>query len=205
MPAAPYPYLLLLLPAAVLARDDFRTRRVSVAWLAALGIIAAGTSWQQSGLRTMLLQTACNAILTAVLLGGVALWLRVRGWLGSRPKSALSSSRRLRCAPDTEAATRRAPAVARGLRIAQNPSKAIPSASRTRLARQFGAGDAVFLLAVTPLFAPTEFLYFLLAACIAAFIWWSLLRSKRRRTIPLAGFMALTLVGYSLCKFFGLW
>ena len=39
---APYPYLLLLVPAAVLARDDFRTRRVDASWLAVLGTVSVG-------------------------------------------------------------------------------------------------------------------------------------------------------------------
>ena len=48
---APYPYLLLLLPAAVLARDDFRTRRVGILWLAALGAAAVVAAWSTQGAR----------------------------------------------------------------------------------------------------------------------------------------------------------
>ena len=75
---APYPYLLLFLPAAVLARDDFRTRRVSVAWLAVLGAVSVGVSRHTLGWGTMLLQTAGNAAL--LLLSGTALfgYLRLR-------------------------------------------------------------------------------------------------------------------------------
>jgi len=75
---APYPYLLLFLPAAVLARDDFRTRRVDASWLAVLSAVSVGVSWHTLGWRTMLLQTAGNAAL--LLLSGTALfgYLRLR-------------------------------------------------------------------------------------------------------------------------------
>ena len=75
---ASYPYLLLFLPAAVLARDDFRTRRVDASWLAVLGTVSVGVSWHTLGWRTMLLQTAGNAAL--LLLSGTALfgYLRLR-------------------------------------------------------------------------------------------------------------------------------
>ena len=112
---APYPYLLLLVPAAVLARDDFRTRRVDASWLAVLGTVSVGVSWHTLGWRTMLLQTAGNAAL--LLLSGTALF----GYL------------RLR---------------------------------RLAVRHSVGFGDALFLLAVAPLFAPTEFLWFLIAACV---------------------------------------
>jgi len=69
---APYPSLLLFLPAAVLARDDFRTRRVDASWLAVLGTVSVGVSWHTLGWRTMLLQTAGNAAL--LLLSGTALF-----------------------------------------------------------------------------------------------------------------------------------
>ncbi len=114
---APYPYLLLLVPAAVLARDDFRTRRVDASWLAVLGTVSVGVSWHTLGWRTMLLQTAGNAAL--LLLSGTALF----GYL------------RLR---------------------------------RLAVRHSVGFGDALFLLAVAPLFAPTEFLWFLIAACVVA-------------------------------------
>lgn len=111
---ASYPYLLLFLPAAVLARDDFRTRRVDASWLAVLGTVSVGVSWHTLGWRTMMLQTAGNAAL--LLLSGTALF----GYL------------RLR---------------------------------RLAVRHSVGSGDVLFLLAVAPLFAPTEFLRFLIAAC----------------------------------------
>lgn len=114
---ASYPYLLLFLPAAVLARDDFRTRRVDASWLAVLGTVSVGVSWHTLGWRTMLLQTAGNAAL--LLLSGTALF----GYL------------RLR---------------------------------RLAVRHSVGSGDTLFLLAVAPLFAPTEFLWFLIAACVTS-------------------------------------
>lgn len=66
----------------------------------------------------------------------------------------------------------------------------------------FGAGDVVMLAAVVPLFSPTAYVRFLLASCLAALGWWAV---RRPATIPLAGFMALTLGVYALCKTAGLW
>ena len=142
---APYPYLLLLVPAAVLARDDFRTRRVDASWLAVLGTVSVGVSWHTLGWRTMLLQTAGNAAL--LLLSGTALF----GYL------------RLR---------------------------------RLSVRHAFGAGDVLFLLAVAPLFAPTEFLRFLIAACVVALLWW-VCCGRRRRTIPFVGAAGIVLIGWA--------
>lgn len=66
----------------------------------------------------------------------------------------------------------------------------------------FGAGDAMMMVAVTPLFTPAGYVWFLLAGCVAALVWWSV---KRPATLPLAGFMALTLAVYVLSKPAGLW
>lgn len=68
--------------------------------------------------------------------------------------------------------------------------------------RYFGAGDAVMLAAVAPLFTPSAYIRFLLAANLAALGWWAV---RRPATIPLAGFMALTLSVYVVCKTAGLW
>lgn len=73
---------------------------------------------------------------------------------------------------------------------------------RAFFVRSFGAGDAVMMAAVAPLFEPVAYVHFLLASSLAALIWWTL---KRPATIPLAGFMALTLCVYTLCKTAGLW
>lgn len=66
----------------------------------------------------------------------------------------------------------------------------------------FGAGDAVMLAAVAPLFSPECYVRFLLVCCLTALGWWVV---RRPATIPLAGFMALTLAVYALCKTAGLW
>ena len=150
---AHYPYLLLLVPAAVLARDDFRTRRVDASWLAVLGTVSVGVSWHTLGWRTMLLQTAGNAAL--LLLSGTALF----GYL------------RLR---------------------------------RLSVRHAFGAGDVLFLLAVAPLFAPTEFLRFLIAACVVALLWW-VCCGRRRRTIPFVGAAGIVLIGWAALQFLRLW
>ena len=150
---APYPSLLLFLPAAVLARDDFRTRRVDASWLAVLGTVSVGVSWHTLGWRAMLLQTAGNAAL--LLLSGTALF----GYL------------RLR---------------------------------RLSVRHAFGAGDVLFLLAVAPLFAPTEFLWFLIAACVVALLWW-VCCGRRRRTIPFVGAAGIVLIGCAALQFLRLW
>lgn len=68
--------------------------------------------------------------------------------------------------------------------------------------RSLGSGDVVMLGALSPLFAPDSYVRFVLAACIAALGWWVV---KRPSTLPLAGFMALTLVAYVIYKITGLW
>ena len=142
---APYPYLLLLVPAAVLARDDFRTRRVDASWLAVLSAVSVGVSWHTLGWRTMLLQTAGNAAL--LLLSGTALF----GYL------------RLR---------------------------------RLAVRHSVGSGDT--------LFAPTEFLWFLIAACVVALLWW-VCCGRRRRTIPFVGAAGIVLIGWAALQFLRLW
>ncbi len=153
MPPLPLVYLLPLIPAAVLARDDFRTRRVPVLWLAALGVSAIAAAWLTEGWRTMLLQTAGNAAL--LLLSGALL----AGYLRMRRLSVRHSA---------------------------------------------GAGDAAFLLAVAPLFAPTEFLRFLIAACVVALLQWGCC-GRRRRTIPFVGAAGIVLIGWAALQFLRLW
>lgn len=150
---SPYPYLLLLLPVAVLARDDFRTRRVDASWLAVLSAVSVGVSWHTLGWRTMLLQTAGNAAL--LLLSGMLLvgYLRLR---------------------------------------------------RLAVRHSVGAGDVLFLLAVAPLFAPTEFLWFLITACVVALLWW-VCCGRRRRTIPFVGAGGIALAGWVAFRFLRLW
>lgn len=148
-------YLLLLVPAAPLAYDDFRMRRVAVVWLAVLGGTAVAVGWLAAGLQPMLVHAAVNA--GVLVLFGCAMLLY-------------------------EFARRRGPG--------------------DYFSRSFGAGDAVMMAAVAPLFSPAAYVRFLLAACIAALGWWAV---KRPGTIPLAGFMALTLAVYVVCKTAGLW
>lgn len=73
---------------------------------------------------------------------------------------------------------------------------------RAFFTRYIGAGDVVMLAAVAPLFSPAGYVRFLLVCCLAALGWWVV---RRPETIPLAGFMALTLAVYALCKTAGLW
>lgn len=141
------------MPAAVLARDDFRTRRVDASWLAVLGTVSVGVSWHTLGWRTMMLQTAGNAAL--LLLSGTALF----GYL------------RLR---------------------------------RLAVRHSVGSGDVLFLLAVAPLFAPTEFLWFLIAACVVALLRW-VCCGRRRRTIPFVGAAGIVLIGWAALQFLRLW
>ena len=65
------------------------------------------------------------------------------------------------------------------------------------------AGDVLFLLAVAPLFAPTEFLWFLIAACVVALLWW--VCCGRRRTIPFVGAAGIVLIGWAALQFLRLW
>lgn len=156
MPMPPlWYYLLLLVPAAPLAYDDFRMRRVAVVWLAVLGAVAVAVGWLSAGLRPMLVHTAANACML-VLFGSAMLLCH---FSRRRPPGEFFS-------------------------------------------RSFGAGDAVMMVAVAPLFSPAAYVRLLLAACIAALGWWAV---KRPATIPLAGFLALTLVVYVVCKTAGLW
>lgn len=73
---------------------------------------------------------------------------------------------------------------------------------RTFFTHYFGSGDVVMLAVVAPLFSPECYVRFLLVCCLAALGWWVV---RRPATIPLAGFMALTLAVYALCKTAGLW
>lgn len=65
-----------------------------------------------------------------------------------------------------------------------------------------GLGDTCMALALAPLFDPVAYVRLLLAAGFAALAWWCV---RRPATIPLAGFMALSLVVYVVFKTAGLW
>ncbi len=154
MLSASYSYLLLLLPAVPLARDDFRTRRVGVVWLAVFGVTALAVGGLCDGWRTMLLHAAVNALLLGLLGVLLAAYLRL---------------------------------------------------CRKRIDRSLGAGDAVFLLVITPLFSPEAYLHFLIAACVLALVWWTFLRPPRRSTIPFVGVAGIALGGWILVKIIRVW
>lgn len=148
-------YALLLPPAFTLARDDFRTRSVAVAWLGILTAASFTVGLATAGLSTMLLHTALNTGVVFLLAGTMMLCEVLR----RRPL-------------------------------------------REFFTRSFGMGDAVTMLAATPLFDTETYVRFLLASGIVALGWWTV---KRPATIPLAGFMALALAGYALFKIIAPW
>lgn len=67
-------YLLLLPPTTLLVREDFRIRKVSVAWLATLGIVSIAVGCTADGLRPMLWNTATNAIITLLFCCCLGVW-----------------------------------------------------------------------------------------------------------------------------------
>ena len=75
---------------------------------------------------------------------------------------------------------------------------------RLAVRHSVGSGDTLFLLAVAPLFAPTEFLWFLIAACVVALLWW-VCCGRRRRTIPFVGAAGIVLIGWAALQFLRLW
>lgn len=75
---------------------------------------------------------------------------------------------------------------------------------RRFFSRAFGAGDVAMLCALAPLFDPLGYVRLLVAACLPALAWWSVAR-KRRRTIPFAGMLALTLIGHAVFRFIRAW
>lgn len=57
------------------------------------------------------------------------------------------------------------------------------------LRRHLGSGDLLFVLALTPLFAPKEFLVFLLASMVGGLAWWMV--NGREDSIPLVGILGI--------------
>lgn len=57
------------------------------------------------------------------------------------------------------------------------------------LKRLLGAGDIVFLFALTPLFGPKEYVIFIISASVFSLCWWLCIMTLRRRnaTIPFIG------------------
>lgn len=65
-----------------------------------------------------------------------------------------------------------------------------------------GAGDAVAMVSLLPLFGPVSYVRFLLFSSLTALVWWLL---SRAATLPLVGFMGLTLTGYALYQIADIW
>lgn len=63
-----------------------------------------------------------------------------------------------------------------------------------RIKDYIGAGDIVFVLALTPLFSLAEYLIFLLVAMVGSLLWWCIVRIKKRNniTIPFIGTAGVT-------------
>lgn len=148
-------YLMLLLPAVPLARQDFRLREVSVGWLALLGVVSVAAGWCSFGLRGTMVHVAVNAGILVLFGGAMVLYHLLR----RRPLQEFFT-------------------------------------------RSFGAGDALMMLAVAPIFCPTAYVRFLLVSSLAATGCWLV---RRSRTVPLAGWMALTLAAYAISGTAGLW
>lgn len=143
-----WPCWLLMISAVFLARDDFRSRRVSVVWLTILGMAAVVEGLRKDGLYLMLQHVTINAVL--LLLLGIAMV----SWQFLRRRQI-----------------------------------------RTFFITDMGIGDVIMALAIVPLFTPICYVRFLLYAALLALLWWCM---RRPSTIPLAGFMALMLVVYTI-------
>lgn len=68
--------------------------------------------------------------------------------------------------------------------------------------RYLGAGDIVFLAALTPLFGLREYLIFLIAAAVGSLAWWLTVRIVRRRSvsIPFIGTSGIFLCAFLLIR-----
>jgi len=65
----------------------------------------------------------------------------------------------------------------------------------------FGFGDFLFLISVTPFFAPTNFfLFFISGMLLSAITHASISRSIAQPTIPLAGYLAIYLLGLKVIQ-----
>ncbi|MDR1198596.1 MAG: hypothetical protein LBK94_06240 [Prevotellaceae bacterium] len=65
-----------------------------------------------------------------------------------------------------------------------------------------GMGDALFFIALTPVFESANFIYFLIASCLAALAWWSAIYviTRKKRTVPLVGISGCLLSVYVITK-----
>lgn len=64
-----WPYLLPVLPIAILAKEDFYRRRVGLFWLILSGVSLAIVGYAVEGICVMALHFACNTILAGILFG----------------------------------------------------------------------------------------------------------------------------------------
>lgn len=69
-----WPYLLLIVPAAVLAYEDFRIRQVQILWLAIMTIISIGCAWYTMGWHVSLHNAVCNMIIATLIIVGILGW-----------------------------------------------------------------------------------------------------------------------------------
>lgn len=70
------------------------------------------------------------------------------------------------------------------------------------LSRHIGIGDILFFVAVTPLFALKEYLYFMIMAMTFSLVWWcvTLLFKQKNKTIPLVATSGMVLIVYIIVK-----
>ncbi len=69
---------MLILPAALLAAEDFRTREVSVVWLVLLAVAAITAGRIDDGFRPMLQHTLCNSGILLFFGGLLVIWQLLR-------------------------------------------------------------------------------------------------------------------------------
>lgn len=133
---------MLLIPTAIMALSDFRSRKIALWSLLLLFALCLPISIYLYGGSAVINHIALNILLLVYLGVGILLYLWIRH------------------------------------RRFTNP-----------LRRHLGSGDLLFVLALTPLFAPKEFLIFLLASMIGGLAWW--MASSRKDSIPLVGILGI--------------
>lgn len=142
-------------PAAVLLPivvSDFRRRRISVLWLAALFAVTAFTAAYTESPRAAMTHFLYGCALVALLMLCLAGYLKLRY-------------------------------------------------RRIRLGSAFGAGDRYCIVALSPMFPPADLLKLLVASALAALAWDRIANRGRRRTIPFAGMIGITLICVTIIRF----
>jgi len=184
--------LLPLVPLAVLVVSDFRERRIGVAWLAVLGactvavaILAGPAGFIHSPADPA---NSAGALMVSGALGALHNFLFNFGLMVGLAVALLlyfAVRRGLR-------RESRAPLLGTDLRV-ERCGELCPERSGggrwtghlgAPLREQMGAGDPLFFLALTPLFAPRVFLQLVIACLAISLLWWLFNRGK---TIPLVG------------------